>query len=54
MPKKSYNYAQLEAVAQEMRANPDMVFYYEYQRPTATLPTGEEVSTASVSMAGGS
>jgi pyruvate/2-oxoglutarate/acetoin dehydrogenase E1 component len=41
MPKKSYNYAQLEAVAQEMRANPDMVFYYEYQRPTATLPTGE-------------
>jgi len=41
MPKKSYNYAQLEAVAQEMRANPDMVFFYEYQRPTATLPTGE-------------
>ncbi len=41
MPKKSYNYAQLEAVAQEMRANADMVFYYEYQRPTATLPTGE-------------
>ena len=41
MPKKSYNYAQLEAVAQEMRTNPDMVFYYEYQRPTATLPTGE-------------
>jgi len=41
MPKKSYNYAQLEAVAQEMRANPDMVFFYEYQRPMATLPTGE-------------
>ena len=40
-PKKSYNYAQLEAVAQEMRTNADMVFYYEYQRPTATLPTGE-------------
>jgi pyruvate dehydrogenase E1 component beta subunit len=41
MPKKSYNYAQLEAVAQEMRANPDMVYYYEYQTPTATLPSGE-------------
>jgi pyruvate dehydrogenase E1 component beta subunit len=41
MPKKPYNYAQLEAVAQEMRANPDMVYYYEYQRPVATLPTGE-------------
>ena len=41
MAKKSYNYAQLEAVAQEMRANPDMVYYYEYQTPTATLPTGE-------------
>ena len=41
MAKKSYNYAQLEAVAQEMRSNPDMVFFYEYQSPTATLPTGE-------------
>ena len=41
MANKSYNYAQLEAVAQEMRANPDMVFYYEYQRPVSTLPTGE-------------
>ena len=46
MPKKSYNYAQLEAVAQEMRANPDMVFFYEYQRPTATLPTGEVLDLA--------
>src|SRR5438552_8380979 len=41
MAKKSYNYAQLEAVAQEMRTNPDMVYFYEYQTPTATLPTGE-------------
>lgn len=41
MPKKPYNYAQLEAVAQEMRANPDMVYFYEYQVPRATLPTGE-------------
>jgi pyruvate dehydrogenase E1 component beta subunit len=41
MAKKSYAYAQLEAVAQEMRANPDMVFYYEYQTPRATLASGE-------------
>ena len=41
MANKSYNYAQLEGVAQEMRANPDMVYYYEYQRPVSTLPTGE-------------
>jgi len=41
MPKKSYAYAQLEAVAQEMRANPDMVYFYEYQPSIATLPTGE-------------
>jgi pyruvate dehydrogenase E1 component beta subunit len=46
MAKKSYNYAQLEAVAQEMRANADMVFYYEYQVPTATLPTGEVLDLA--------
>jgi len=41
MAKKSYNYAQLEGLAQEMRARPDMVYFYEYQVPTATLPTGE-------------
>ena len=41
MPKKSYSFAQLEAVAQEMRKNPDMVFFYEYETPVATLPTGE-------------
>jgi pyruvate dehydrogenase E1 component beta subunit len=46
MAKKSYSYAQLEAVAQEMRANADMVFYYEYQNPTATLPTGEILNLA--------
>lgn len=43
MPKKSYAYAQLEAVAQEMRTNPDMVYFYEYTNPTATLPTGEVI-----------
>jgi pyruvate/2-oxoglutarate/acetoin dehydrogenase E1 component len=41
MAKKSYNYAQLEAVAQEMRADPDMVYYYEYQKPVTVSPTGE-------------
>ncbi len=41
MAKKSYNYAQLEAVAQEMRADPEMVYYYEYQRPVTTSLTGE-------------
>jgi pyruvate/2-oxoglutarate/acetoin dehydrogenase E1 component len=41
MAKKPYNYAQLEAVAQEMRANADMVYYYEYQRPVTTSSTGE-------------
>lgn len=45
MAKKSYYYAQLEGVAQEMRANPDMVFYYE-SRPIATLPTGETLNLA--------
>jgi pyruvate/2-oxoglutarate/acetoin dehydrogenase E1 component len=41
MAKKSYAYAQLEAVAQEMRKNKDMVLFYEYEKPVATLPTGE-------------
>jgi len=46
MANKSYNYAQLEGVAQEMRANADMVFFYEYQVPTAALPTGEVLDLA--------
>lgn len=46
MAKKSYTYAQLEGVAQEMRVNPDMVFFYEYQVPIATLPTGEVLDLA--------
>lgn len=46
MAVKSYYYAQLEAVAQEMRANPDMVFYYEYQAPVTTSPTGEVLDLA--------
>jgi pyruvate/2-oxoglutarate/acetoin dehydrogenase E1 component len=46
MAKKPYNYAQLEAVAQEMRADASMVYYYEYQVPSATLPTGEVLDLA--------
>ena len=41
MANKSYYYAQLEAVAQEMRADPEMVYYYEYQKPTTISPSGE-------------
>lgn len=41
MAKKPYAYAQLEAVALEMRRNKDMVFFYEYETPIATSPTGE-------------
>jgi pyruvate dehydrogenase E1 component beta subunit len=41
MAKKSYAYAQLEAVALEMRAHPDMVFFYEYETPVATSPAGD-------------
>jgi len=39
--KKPYAYAQLEAVALEMRRVPDMVFFYEYEVPVATSPSGE-------------
>src|SRR5690606_5629701 len=46
MAQKSYSYAVLEGVAQEMRANDDMVFYYEYHRQAATLPTGELLDLA--------
>jgi pyruvate/2-oxoglutarate/acetoin dehydrogenase E1 component len=41
MSKKPYAYGQLEGVAQEMRKNKDMVFFYEYETPVATSPTGE-------------
>lgn len=41
MPKKPYAYAVLEGIAQEMRRNKELCFFYEYQSPTATLPTGE-------------
>jgi hypothetical protein len=41
MAKKPLRYAVLEAVAREMRANKEMCYFYEYQSPVATLPTGE-------------
>lgn len=41
MAKKSYYYAQLEGLAQEMRADPEMVYYYEYQKPATFTPSGE-------------
>jgi len=41
MSKKPYRYAILEAVANEMRKNKDMCYFYEYQSPIASLPTGE-------------
>lgn len=41
MSKKPYRYSVLEAVANEMRKNPQMCYFYEYQSPIATLPTGE-------------
>lgn len=41
MAKKPYRYALLESIAQAMRKDPNLCFFYEYQSPVATLPTGE-------------
>jgi len=41
MSKKPYAYAQLEAMAQEMRRDPTMCFFYEYDVPVASSPNGE-------------
>lgn len=41
MAKKPFRYALLEAIANEMRKNKELCFFYEYQNPSATLPTGE-------------
>jgi acetoin:2,6-dichlorophenolindophenol oxidoreductase subunit beta len=43
MAKKSYNYAQYEAIAQEMRKKEDMVFFFEFGTAGASLPTGETI-----------
>jgi len=36
MAKKPYRYAVLEALAQEMRKDPNLCYFYEYQSPVAT------------------
>ncbi len=41
MAKKPYRYSVLEVVAREMRANKTMCYFFEYQSPIASLPTGE-------------
>jgi pyruvate dehydrogenase E1 component beta subunit len=46
MAVKPYAWAVLEGVAQEMRSNPLMSFYWEYAAPVATLPTGEILDIA--------
>lgn len=46
MSKKPYRYAVLEAVANEMRANPNMCYFYEYQSPVAVSPAGEILNLA--------
>ncbi len=46
MPKKPFVYAQMEAVAQEMRKDKNLCFYWEYSEPVATLPTGEVINIA--------
>ena len=46
MPNKSYAYAQIEAIALEMRADPNMVYFYEMGPKSATSPTGEVLDLA--------
>jgi len=41
MSQVPYRYAQLRAIQAEMRKNPAMAYFYEYQSPVASLPTGE-------------
>jgi pyruvate/2-oxoglutarate/acetoin dehydrogenase E1 component len=40
MPIKPYRYAILEAVANEMRKNKEMCYFWEYQSPVGTLASG--------------
>jgi pyruvate dehydrogenase E1 component beta subunit len=47
MAKKPYTYAQYEAVAFEMRKNPNSVLFYEWQYPVATTATGEIIDLVS-------
>ena len=44
MSLKPYAYAQLEGVAQEMRKNKHLTYYWEYAIPVATKPNGEIIN----------
>ncbi len=46
MAVKPYTYSVLEAVADQMRKNEHMVFFWEYQSPVATLPSGQVLDLA--------
>jgi len=46
MAKKSYTYAQLEAIVTEMRANKLVSHYYEYDYHSAVGPNGEVIDIA--------
>lgn len=46
MAKKPFIYAILEGVAQEMRRDKNLCFFWEYSDPVATLPTGEVLNIA--------
>src|SRR5574341_781664 len=46
MAKKPFIYALLEGVAQEMRRDKNLCFFWEYSDPVATLPTGEVLNIA--------
>ena len=44
MSLKPYRYAILEVIAREMRANPELCYFYEYQSPIAVSLTGEIIN----------
>ena len=44
MAMKPYYYAQLEAIAQEMRKDKNLCFYWEYGDPVATTPNGDIIN----------
>jgi pyruvate/2-oxoglutarate/acetoin dehydrogenase E1 component len=44
MPIKPYRYAILEAVANEMRKNKEMCYFWEYQSPVGTLADGKIIN----------
>lgn len=46
MAKKSYAYAVLEGLVNEMRANKNVCHYYEYDYPSAVGPNGEVIDIA--------